>query len=47
MAKRITEGGETRKVKTRGGNTGPERENFPWTRGPDTTARKVARALWG
>lgn len=47
MAKRVTQGGEVRKVKTRGGNTSTERESIPWTAGPQTRAQRAARALWG
>lgn len=46
MARKVTQGGETKKVKG-SGNTSPYAANFPWTPGPTTRAQRIRRALIG
>lgn len=46
MAKRITEIDEST-GRVRSGRAPKQAPLIPWTRGPQTRAQKVARALWG
>jgi hypothetical protein len=47
MARKVTQGGETRKVKGQRGVDPDTTANFPWTKGATTRAQRAARALWG
>lgn len=47
MARKVTQYGETKKVKGQRGVDPETTANFPWTPGPTTRAQRIRRALIG
>ena len=47
MARKVTQGGETKKGKGQRGVDPDTTANFPWTPGPTTRAQRIKRALIG
>ncbi|HEU5282861.1 MAG TPA: hypothetical protein VFU53_03540 [Burkholderiales bacterium] len=47
MARKVTQGGETKKVRGQKGVDPETTANWPWTTGPTTRAQRIRRALIG
>ena len=47
MARRVTQGGETKKVKGQKNVDPDTTANWPWKSGPTTRAQRIKRALIG
>jgi hypothetical protein len=47
MARKVTQGGETKKVRGQKGVDPDTTASWPWTKGPSTRAQRIRRALIG